>query len=100
MVVYDADAIVGGMVGGVGQRVLTGVSRRMADEFFAAVDAALNEVALNEVAPVSAPTVFTRPARVPTGRPGDFATGVAFGALAALLGAIVGGLVARRARKG
>src|SRR3954451_14628243 len=38
---YDADAVVGGMIGGVGQRMLTGVSKRMAAEFFANVDAAL-----------------------------------------------------------
>src|SRR3954454_2560144 len=38
---YDADAVVGGMIGGVGQRMLTGVSKRMATEFFANVDAAL-----------------------------------------------------------
>jgi uncharacterized protein len=93
-VAYDADAVVGGMVGGVGQRVLTGVARRMAGEFFAAVDEALTGPAAVE------PTVFTRPERARAGRPGDFATGVAFGALAALLGAIVGGLIARRARKG
>ena len=31
---YAADAIVGGMVGGVGQRMLSSVSRRMAGEFF------------------------------------------------------------------
>ena len=31
---YDADAVVGGMIGGVGQRMLTSVSRRMAGEFF------------------------------------------------------------------
>jgi len=35
---YDADAIVGGMIGGVGQRMLTSVSKRMAGEFFTAVD--------------------------------------------------------------
>jgi carbon monoxide dehydrogenase subunit G len=35
---YDADAVVGGMVGGVGQRMLTSVSKRMAGEFFGAVD--------------------------------------------------------------
>lgn len=35
---YDADAVVGGMIGGVGQRVLAGVSRKMAGEFFSAVD--------------------------------------------------------------
>src|SRR4051794_17031569 len=33
-VAYDADATVGGMVGGVGQRLLASVSRRMAKEFF------------------------------------------------------------------
>jgi carbon monoxide dehydrogenase subunit G len=38
---YDADAVVGGMIGGVGQRMLTGVSKRMADEFFRNVDAVL-----------------------------------------------------------
>lgn len=100
---YDADAVIGGMVGGVGQRVLAGVARRMAGEFFAAVDSAFREPASAELAvPVSAgaPAVFTRPATVHSGRSRDFATGVAFGALATLLGAIVGGLIARHARKG
>ena len=40
-VAYDADAVVGGMVGGVGQRMLTSVSRRMAGEFFGNVDGVL-----------------------------------------------------------
>jgi uncharacterized protein len=35
---YDADAVVGGMIGGVGQRMLTGVAKKTAGEFFAAVD--------------------------------------------------------------
>ena len=39
--IYEADAVVGGMIGGVGQRMLTGVSKRMAAEFFANVDAVL-----------------------------------------------------------
>jgi uncharacterized protein len=38
---YDADAAVGGMIGGVGQRMLVGVSKRMAAEFFGNVDTAL-----------------------------------------------------------
>ena len=38
---YSADAVVGGMIGGVGQRMLTGVSKRMASEFFSNVDAML-----------------------------------------------------------
>ena len=40
-ITYDADAVVGGMVGGVGQRMLTSVSRRMAGEFFGNVDSAI-----------------------------------------------------------
>ena len=36
---YDADAVVGGVIGGVGQRMLTGVAKKMAGQFFAAVDA-------------------------------------------------------------
>ncbi|MEV7005027.1 carbon monoxide dehydrogenase subunit G [Streptosporangium sp. NPDC051022] len=35
---YDADAVVGGMIGGVGQRVLSTVAKRTAREFFTAVD--------------------------------------------------------------
>jgi len=41
-VAYDADAMVGGVVGGVGQRMLGSVSKRMAGEFFGAVDRALS----------------------------------------------------------
>ncbi|MFG2073349.1 SRPBCC family protein [Nonomuraea maritima] len=43
---YDADAVVGGMIGGVGQRMLTSVARRTAADFFAAVDAYLNTPAI------------------------------------------------------
>ena len=38
---YDADAVVGGAIGGVGQRMLTGVAKKMAGQFFTAVDADL-----------------------------------------------------------
>jgi carbon monoxide dehydrogenase subunit G len=40
---YAADAVVGGAVGGVGQRVLAGVAKKTAGEFFKAVDGALAE---------------------------------------------------------
>ena len=40
-IAYDADAVVGGMVGGVGQRMLSSVSKRMAGEFFGNVGTAL-----------------------------------------------------------
>jgi len=41
---YDADAVVGGVIGGVGQRMLTGVAKKMAGQFFAAVDADIASV--------------------------------------------------------
>ncbi|GGB83468.1 carbon monoxide dehydrogenase subunit G [Knoellia flava TL1] len=38
-IAYEADATVGGPVGGVGQRMLAGVARKMAGQMFAALDA-------------------------------------------------------------
>lgn len=35
---YSADAVVGGPVAGVGQRMITGVAKRMAGQFFQAID--------------------------------------------------------------
>ena len=112
---YDADAVVGGMVGGVGQRLLSGVARKTAGEFFAAVDGVLNgqdaqapdgPVAGVEAVPAAAgtgtPGVFTAPGRRPAaaGLPGgEFAAGALVGAAAALLGALVGGYLARRAAR-
>ncbi|SDK93580.1 hypothetical protein SAMN05421874_11374 [Nonomuraea maritima] len=58
---YDADAVVGGMIGGVGQRMLTSVARRTAADFFTAVDTHLNTPAA-VAAPAFAggePTVLT-----------------------------------------
>lgn len=107
---YDADAVVGGMVGGVGQRVLTGVAKKTAAEFFAAVDGVLTgaagpaEAVPAEAVPatvspsaVAEPVaVYTRPPSPARGLPGgDFAAGVLFGAAAALVGALVGGFIAR-----
>jgi carbon monoxide dehydrogenase subunit G len=109
---YDADAVVGGMIGGVGQRMLVGVAKRTAGEFFAAVDEVLTGAAPAQpaaAAPVPAageaaagPQVFTAPPRRPAaaGLPGgELAAGVVLGAAAALLGVLVGGWVARRAAR-
>ena len=114
---YDADATIGGMIGGVGQRLLSTVAKRTAGDFFTAVDQVLNGAGVEEAeqdapvprtdevsAPVRAvgggagPRVYTAPAqrRAPGG---DFAAGVALGAAAALLGALVGGYLARRAQR-
>jgi uncharacterized protein len=114
VIAYDADAVVGGMIGGVGQRLLTTVAKRTAGEFFGAVEevlagggveaAAGAEGAAGAAARADAggtgPRVFTAPARPRAALPGgELAAGVALGAAAALLGALVGGYLARRASR-
>ena len=106
---YDADAVVGGMIGGVGQRMLTSVSRRMAGEFFGNVDGVLAGTAPAVSAPVAAPApagggapaaagqVFTAPAPAPAAASRqEFLTGVAVGAGLVVLGVVVGGIFGRR----
>jgi carbon monoxide dehydrogenase subunit G len=119
---YDADAIVGGMVGGVGQRMLAGVSRKMAGQFFGAVDDSLAgrgarethdavadhdelvpAAAVPAYAPVSGP-IFPGRAGADIAATGpdqrSFVLGAAFGAGVALLGVLVGSWVGgRRARR-
>lgn len=102
---YDADAVIGGMVGGVGQRMLTGVAKKTAGEFFRAVDAVLTGTeptagaaagAMPVAAPAGSAAIFTPSPTARGGGGSDFARGAAFGAAVALLGALVGGLLARR----
>ena len=103
---YDADAVVGGMVGGVGQRMLTGVAKKTAGEFFSAVDRVLTGTepvaaavlpAPDGASPTAQRQVYAGPAVVPrTGGGRDLLTGAVVGAAAALLGVLVGALVARR----
>jgi carbon monoxide dehydrogenase subunit G len=106
---YDADAVVGGMIGGVGQRMLTSVSRRMAGEFFGNVDGVLAGTAPAPVAvagvpaptgggaPAAAGQVFTAPAPAPAAASRqEFLTGVAVGAGLVVLGVVVGGIFGRR----
>jgi carbon monoxide dehydrogenase subunit G len=95
VVSYDADAVVGGMIGGVGQRMLSTVAKRTAGEFFSAVDGVLTGAVVSTVE--GEPAVFTRPT-APTAHTPDFARGVLFGAAAALIGAVVGAMVSRRRR--
>jgi carbon monoxide dehydrogenase subunit G len=108
---YSADAVVGGPVAGVGQRMMTGVAKRMAGQFFAAVDAELTAAAVvpiraAEAAPAAeeAPRVFAgRTAAEPVAPgllPGDVHSvllGAAGGALITLLGVLVGYRLGRRA---
>ncbi len=108
---YDADAVVGGMVGGVGQRMLGSVSKRMAGEFFGNVGDALAGGPATAVAgapggPASPASpagaaevgqVFTAPPR-PASSQQDFLKGIAVGAGLVLLGVVAGGLFGRRRR--
>lgn len=122
-VTYDATAVIGGMLGGVGQRVLTGVAKRTAGEFFAALDTELSGQApqLGEPADVTdtvlpqastpqaalpaAGTSF--PGRVPAARSetrpearsetrSSFVVGVLLGAGVALAGVATGAALNRR----
>lgn len=103
---YDADAVAGGMIGGVGQRMLTSVSKRLAGEFFSGINAVLTGA---EPAPAaadgppaggaSAPsgTTFSAPARAGSATSErDFLRGVLVGGGLVLAGVLAGALAARR----
>ena len=111
---YDADAVIGGVIGGVGQRMLIGVAKKLAGEFFSAVDDVLTGARPIAAAPgqqgqpgagqpaagdqvaatQSGPAVFTA-ARRPQPATDSFFAGAVFGAVTALLGVLVGALVGR-----
>jgi uncharacterized protein len=62
---YDADAVIGGMIAGVGQRMLSSIARRMAAEFFSSVDQVLaggGVVVSSAVVPASTVPASTVPA--------------------------------------
>jgi uncharacterized protein len=103
---YDADAVVGGMLGGVGQRMLTSVSKRMAAEFFGAVDAVLTGteavgVGVPDAEPIGVgdpharPGVYTAPTPPASDRD-EFVKGIAVGAGLVLLGVLAGAVLGRR----
>ena len=108
-ITYDADAVVGGMVGGVGQRMLASVSRRMAGEFFGNVDAVLSGAApalaaapaaaapAPAVGTEAAPGVFVAPPKpAAITSQDDFLRGIAVGAGLVLLGVVAGSVFGRR----
>jgi hypothetical protein len=110
---YSADAVVGGPVAGVGQRMMTGVAKRMAGQFFKAIDAELTGAvvpigtapsarpsgAAETPAAAGAPQLFTgRAAAAASG--GDaqtFLLGAGVGALLTAFGVAIGYLLGRRA---
>jgi len=102
---YDADAMVGGMVGGVGQRVLAGVAKKTAGLFFAAIDDVLTGARTVTAAPETTSSIT--PAVAATGPVPPKSTAVtsgglslvgaaAFGAISMLVGVLVGARIARR----
>ncbi|MER7546009.1 carbon monoxide dehydrogenase subunit G [Actinomadura sp.] len=113
---YDADAVVGGMVGGVGQRMLGSVAKRTAGEFFAAVErdlcartaavAPAEPAAAAEPAPPAVPAgggaVYPGRAAAPPGPSSAAPPMVAAfvsGGVVALAGVALGYLLGRRARR-
>jgi uncharacterized protein len=111
---YSADAVVGGPVAGVGQRMITGVAKRMAGQFFTAIDDELTGAAVPVPAP-AAPTsdaslvvggqpaaagrTFAGKAAAPAAPAGDVQTlllGAAGGAALTLIGVLVGYRLGRR----
>ncbi len=101
-VAWDADAVVGGMVGGVGQRMLASVSKRMAGELFDGVGRELaGPPAVDQRASANAVEspegVYTAPARpAGIGSRDDFLKGIAVGAGLVLLGVVAGAAFGRR----
>lgn len=106
---YDADAVVGGMVGGVGQRMITGVAKKMAGVFFNGLDGVIANgvpeaaVAAAEVsssgtaAPAPLPASAGRPLAAAAPQPVQNALIAALaGAGIALAGVALGGFLARR----
>jgi hypothetical protein len=117
---YSADAVIGGPVAGVGQRMIAGVAKRMAGQFFQAIDDELTGVAAPFVVPSAAaasstsdaslvvggapvaaagPQVFAGRAGVPAGTSGDARTlllGAVGGAVLTLVGVLVGYRLGRR----
>ncbi|SDM88748.1 hypothetical protein SAMN05660642_03557 [Geodermatophilus siccatus] len=104
---YSADAVVGGPVAGVGQRMITGVAKRMAAQFFTAVDAELAGAGVpaetpqapaavpaqaTEAPAAAQPQVFTGRAGVPaeTSDLRTLALGAVGGSLLTLIGVLVG----------
>ena len=96
---YDADIAAEGLVAGVGQRVLAGAARQLADGFLAAVDTALGAppavVAAGAPAGTAGPATST-PTRsqLTAGTPAR--TPLTAGAVAGALGALAGWLLGRR----
>lgn len=103
---YDADAIVGGMIGGVGQRMLQSVARRTAGEFFDNIERELTGTPVLPADQVGEQAEPAAPGRAATGtvfagappreRAGADRTELLVAALVGAVIALLGVLVGRR----
>lgn len=113
---FEADAVVGGMLGGVGQRMITGVAKKMAGVFFATVDEIIahgipetagtrppaGDVATADVASSGSATsgALAAPRAIAgaRGAPGElgFAAGLVAGAVISFVGVAIGARITRR----
>ena len=105
---YSADAVIGGPVAGVGQRMITGVAKRMAGQFFTAIDDELSGTVTPIAAAPSAvaagpatgaPQVFAGGAPAAAAGPADvrmLVLGAVGGAVLTLIGVLVGYRLGRR----
>jgi uncharacterized protein len=107
---YDADASVGGAIGGVGQRMLAGVTKKMAGQFFSALDRDIAGERVAVGAPQAAGAGTASAPGVHAGRRATadanaslhldngagFAAGVLLGGLLALAGVALGARIGRR----
>jgi carbon monoxide dehydrogenase subunit G len=112
---YSADAVIGGPVAGVGQRMITGVAKRMAGQFFKAIDDELTGVAVPvaaapaaaagdaslvaggaPVAPAGRTFAGKAAAAAPAGDAQTLLVGAVGGALLTLVGVLVGYRLGRR----
>lgn len=94
LLVYEADAKLAGPVAGVGQRMIGAASKRMSNQFFGALDAALTGERVPAPSPeAERPTevgrIYSKPP-APSGDNNAFLKGLAVGFALAVAGVIVG----------
>ena len=97
---YDADASIGGMIAGVGQRMLASIASRLAGEFLSSVDQVLtrNGAVPADLVPAARPAAAPQPMADPAGRPAFLRGIIIGGAAGALAGVVAGRLIGRRER--
>ena len=101
LLTYTADATITGPIAGVGQRMISAASKRMAEQFFSAIDRVQTtgvpqpEVAVPSTAGAVAGQVFVKPS-APAGSQRSFVLGILIGFALALIGVAVGRRTARR----